>query len=169
MGGLCGGGGGWWELAREVCPYARHEQSRCRKLHTSCRIEATSASPSPFANPPELPKVSSIATSRAGKNKGSPCGDPLKFWIWLRLQSGFDFEAPSFEQRFRDVLRVLVPTCPLAQARGAQVLVRGELVLAHDLFELGDGRDDGPDRLGLTPVGISATLCHETCLSYNRG
>jgi uncharacterized delta-60 repeat protein len=107
--------------------------------------------------------------AKAGKSKGSPCGDPLKFWVRLALEGGFDFETPGFQERLGDVFRIFVAACPLAQAGGAQILVGGELVLAHDLLKFGDGGDDRPDRLGLAPVGISATLRHETCLSYKGG
>ena len=85
------------------------------------------------------------------------------------LQSGFDFEAPGFEERLGDIFRVLVATGPLAKTGGAQVLVGGELVFAYDLLKLGDGGDDWPDWLGLAPVWISATLGHRTCLSYKWG
>src|SRR5579863_2545857 len=102
-------------------------------------------------------------------DKGSPCGDTWEIRNKLQLQSGFDFEAPGFEQRFRDIFRVLVAACPLAKAGGAQILVGGQLVFAHDLLELGNGGDDGPNRLRLAPVGISSTLCHETAFPTNEG
>src|SRR5882672_3754055 len=93
------------------------------------------------------------------KSKRVAHGDP-----WLisnpQLQGRFDLEAPSLKQWLRDVLRVFVPPRPLAQAGGPQVLVGGELILANDLFEFGDRRSHRPDRLGLAPVGISASLCH---------
>src|SRR5580698_2670329 len=92
-------------------------------------------------------------------------------WVALRatherlihrwLQRGLDLEAPSFQQRLRDVLRVLVTACPLPQASRPEILVGGELVFAHNLFEFGDGGGDGPDRLRLTPIRISASLGHE--------
>src|ERR1700756_610802 len=74
------------------------------------------------------------------------------------LQRGLDLKAPGFEQRLRDVLRVLVPARPRPQPSRPEVLIRGELVFAHDLFEFGDGRGDGPNRFGLAPVWISASL-----------
>jgi len=87
----------------------------------------------------------------------------------VRLQSGFDFEAPGFEERLGDVFGILVAAGPLAQPCGAQILVGSELVFADDLLKLGDGGDNWANGLGLAPVRISATLCHETCLSYKRG
>ena len=87
----------------------------------------------------------------------------------LRLQSGFDFETPGFEERLGDIFGILVAASPLTQTGGAKVLVRGELVFAHDLLKLGDGGDDWADGLGLAPVRISATFCHEACLSYKGG
>src|SRR5690348_1528122 len=82
-----------------------------------------------------------------------------------RLQGGFDFESPSFQQRLRNVLGVLVAARPLPQAGGAQILVGLELVLLHHLLELGDGGGNRPNRLGLPPVRISASLSHnKSCL-----
>src|SRR5580704_12691788 len=94
------------------------------------------------------------------KAKGS-LWRPLRTSLRLLLQRGFDFEAPGFEERLGNVFRVLVAAGPLAQTRGAQILVRREFVFAHYLLELGDGGDDRADGLGLAPVGISATLRHE--------
>ena len=42
--------------------------------------------------------------SLTGKQKGSLFSDPWKKILKLRLQSGFDFEAPGFEERLGDVL-----------------------------------------------------------------
>src|SRR3954466_237118 len=85
----------------------------------------------------------------------------------IRLQSGFDFEAPRLEQWLGNVLGVLVTACPLAQASGSQVLVRRQFVLAYNLFELGDCWCNRPNRLRLTPIWISASLCHgEENLSF---
>src|SRR5580658_865828 len=83
----------------------------------------------------------------------------------LLLQRGLDLEAPGFQKRLWDVFGVLVAASPLAQAGRPQVLVGGELVLAYNLFKFGDGWGDRPDRLGLAPVRISASLGHEKCLS----
>src|SRR6266545_3191542 len=79
----------------------------------------------------------------------------------ITLKSGLYFKAPSFQKRLRDVLGVLVTACPLAQTRRPQVLVGGEFVLTHYLFELGDRGGDRPNGFGLTPVWVSASLCHE--------
>ena len=92
------------------------------------------------------------------KQKGRFCG-PFNSNFW-NLQSGFNLKAPCFQKRLRDVLRVLIAARPLAQPRRPQVLVRGELILANDLFELSDRRSNGPDRLGLPPIGVSASLGH---------
>src|ERR1017187_4015034 len=94
---------------------------------------------------------------------------PLKSCYGCGLQSGFDLESPGFQKRLGDVFGVLVAACPLPQTSGPQILVRGELVFVHDLFEFGDGRDNGPDRLGLAPVRVSASLGPGTCLSYKWG
>src|ERR1700683_1515771 len=94
---------------------------------------------------------------------------PLEVLLSLRLQRGFDFESPSFEKRFGDILRVLVAACPLPQAGRPEILVRGEFVLAHNLLKLGDGRDYRPYRLRLAPVWISASLGHETLPFLQRG
>src|ERR1700723_2699574 len=94
------------------------------------------------------------------KAKGS-LWRPLRTSLRLLLQRGFDFEAPGFQERLGDVFGILVAAGPLAQTGGAQVLVRGELVFAHYLLELGDGGDDRADGLGFAPVRISATLRHE--------
>jgi|SRR5579863_412260 len=107
-------------------------------------------------------------------SKGSPDGDPLQVLLIKRLprkrlQGGFDLESPGLKKRLRDVLRVLVAACPLSQTGRPEILVGGELVFAHDLLELGDSGNNGPDRLGLAPVWISASLGHEKCLSYKRG
>jgi len=65
-------------------------------------------------------------------------------------------------------LEVLVATGPLAKARGADVLVRGELIFLHDHLEGGDGGDDGTDGFRLAPVGVAAALCHGFCSSLFR-
>src|ERR1700679_613084 len=88
----------------------------------------------------------------------SPCGR-------LGLQRGLDFESPGFQKRLGNVLGILIAACPLPQARGAQVLVGRELIFTYNLLKLGDGGDNGADRLRLAPVGISASLGHEKCLS----
>src|SRR5580658_11342845 len=94
------------------------------------------------------------------KKQRSPLGRPFYVVIPVRLERGFDLESPSFKQRLRDVLRILVAPSPLAQTGGAQILVWREFVFADHLLELGNSRSDGPDRFGLTPVRISASLSH---------
>src|ERR1700726_840421 len=83
--------------------------------------------------------------------------------VWL--QRGLDLKAPSFQKRFGEALGVLVAASPLPQARRTQILIWGELVIAHNLFGFGGGRGNGPDRLGVAPVRISASLGYEKCLS----
>src|SRR5438067_8626400 len=61
-----------------------------------------------------------------------------------QLQSGLDLESPSLKQWLRDVLRILVPACPLAQPSRTQVLVWRKLVLAHHLLEFGHSGDHRP-------------------------
>src|SRR5271157_6054388 len=78
-----------------------------------------------------------------------------------RLQSGFDFKTPSFQQGLGNVLGILVAPRPFPQPRGPQILVWGELILVHNLLEFRDGGRDRADRLGLAPVGVSASLSHE--------
>src|SRR5580698_1857277 len=85
------------------------------------------------------------------------------------LQRGLDLKAPGFEQGLRDVLRVLVAACPLAQARRAQVLVGGELGFAHHLLKFGDSRGHRPDWLRLAPIWISASLGHKKIAFPLRG
>src|SRR6266404_1054688 len=77
------------------------------------------------------------------------------------LEGGLDLESPSLQQRLRNVLGILVPTRPLAQTGGALVLLGLELELLHCLLKGGHNRDHRADRLGLPPVRISATLCHD--------
>src|SRR5208282_2152874 len=100
------------------------------------------------------------ATSRAQKRRAA-ISDPGKYFSNSRLERGLYLEAPSFQKRLRDVLGILVAARPLPQTGGAQILVGGELVLAHDLFKLRNSRDDRPNRLRLAPVWISASLRHE--------
>src|ERR1700721_70224 len=47
------------------------------------------------------------------------------------LERGLDLETPSLEQRFGNILRVLVAAGPLAQTSRPQILVGRELVFAH--------------------------------------
>src|SRR5579863_7328797 len=101
--------------------------------------------------------------------KGRSSGAALKSFSQLRLQRRLDLEAPSFQQRLRNVLGVLVAARPLAQPRRPQILVGGELILAHNLLKFRDGRGYRPDRFGLAPVRISASLGHEKCLSTSGG
>src|SRR5579864_227830 len=103
-----------------------------------------------------------VGLNRKGRSSISSRSDP-KFV--LRLQRGFDFKTPGFQKRLGDVLRVLIAAGPLAQTSRAQILVGREFVLAHNLFEFGDGWGNGPNRLRLAPVWISASLGHEKCLS----
>src|ERR1043165_9170481 len=91
--------------------------------------------------------------------KGRRVGRPSRKQLEV-LQRRLDLEAPGLEQRLGNVLRILVAAGPFPQAGGPQVLVRLELILAHHLFELGDGGSDRPNRLRLPPVRISATLGH---------
>ncbi len=74
-------------------------------------------------------------------------------------QGGFDLEAPRFQQRFGDVLRVPVPASPFAEPSGADILIGSELELLDDLLKGSHGGHDRADRLGLTPVWIATTLC----------
>src|ERR1022692_5170987 len=81
-----------------------------------------------------------------------------------KLQGRFDFETPGLEQRLRNVLGILVPPGPFPQAGRAEILVGGKFVLVHYLLELRNGGSDRPDRLGLAPVRVSTSLCHEKCI-----
>src|SRR5271157_1895189 len=76
------------------------------------------------------------------------------------LESRLDFESPSFQQGFWNVLGVLVLARPLAQASGADVLIGLEFEFLHHLLEFGDGGNDWPDRLRFAPIRIAASLCH---------
>src|SRR6185312_1444877 len=76
------------------------------------------------------------------------------------LQRGLDLKSPGLEKRLRDVLRILVSPRPLPQTRGPYVLVRGQLVFLHNLFQRCHRRDNRPNRLRLAPIWISAALCH---------
>jgi len=78
----------------------------------------------------------------------------------VQLQRGFDFEAPGFQKRLGDVLRVLVLPRPFTQPGGADVLIRLQLEFFHHLFELGDGGDDRANGLGFAPIRIAASFCH---------
>src|SRR5260370_40443768 len=80
------------------------------------------------------------------------------------LQSVLDFKTPSLKQRLRNILGVLVPASPLAQANRALILVRGQLKLFYVLLERGYDADDRVNRLRLTPVRICATLCRNFCI-----
>jgi len=62
--------------------------------------------------------------------------------------------------------RVLVAAGPLAQGGSNADTDRGEsLYSAHNLFEFGDGRGDGPDRFRLAPVRFPRRLAMKTGLS----
>src|SRR5712675_2637596 len=115
------------------------------------------------------PVIAAPETPRHLKAKRAALQRPLGRLSNLLLQRGFDFEAPGFQKRLGDVFGVLVAASPLAQTGRAQILVWSEFVLAHNLLKLRNGRDNWADGLGLAPVRISATLRHETCLSYNGG
>src|ERR1700688_1152139 len=82
------------------------------------------------------------------------CGSPFG------LQSGFDLKAPSLEKRFRDILRVLVATSPLAQPCGTHILIGGQFELFHNLLERSDSRDHRAYWLRLAPVRITTSFCH---------
>src|SRR5712692_3619715 len=101
------------------------------------------------------------------QKEGPPDWAALLILSGYPLQSGFDLEPPSLEQRLGDVFGIFVAPRPLPQPGGAQILIRRELILPHDLLEFGDSGDDRPDGLGLAPVGISASLSHENYASYS--
>src|SRR3954466_1459296 len=86
-----------------------------------------------------------------------------------RLQRGLDLESPSLEQGLRNVLGILIPARPFTQTRGALVLLGLALDLLHCLLEGGHDRVHRVDRLGLSPVRISATLCHDLLSSCLYG
>src|SRR5215471_4511132 len=77
-----------------------------------------------------------------------------------RLQSRLDLETPSLKQRLRDILRILVPTSPLAKTSRTQVLVGRKLIFADHLFEFGYGGNYRSNGLRLPPVWISTPLSH---------
>src|ERR1022692_345973 len=82
------------------------------------------------------------------------------------LERGLDLKPPSLKERLRDVLGILVAPGPLPQPGGAQILVGREFILPHHLLKLSDGWGDRPDRFGLPPVRISASLRHgRLCLA----
>src|SRR5258705_13833322 len=81
------------------------------------------------------------------KNKGPPVPATPHFQcladdLQLDLKSRLDLEAPSLKQRLGDILGILVPPRPLAQARGPQILIVLKLVFLHHLLKL---RDCGSD------------------------
>src|SRR5271166_3499272 len=91
---------------------------------------------------------------------------------WPKLQSGLDLESPSLQKRLRNVLGVLVLSCPFTQTGGTDVLVGLELELLYDLLEFSNGRHHRTDRFRLAPVRIAASLCHSlfsSCLSSEFG
>src|SRR4029077_10676973 len=96
-------------------------------------------------------------------SKGRSASDPFLKPQIFRLQRRLNLETPGFQKGFRNVLGVLVAPRPLAQASGPQILIRGELVLTHNLFKFGDSGSNRADGLRLTPVWISAPLRHENC------
>src|SRR5271165_2053153 len=76
------------------------------------------------------------------------------------LERGFDFKAPGFQQRFRNVLGVPVTASPFTKPGGTDVLIRCQFELLDNLLEGGDSGHNGPDGLRLAPVWITTTLCH---------
>src|SRR3954464_5826343 len=86
---------------------------------------------------------------------------PAAFHTCPALQRGLDLESPSLQQWLRNVFRILIAPRPLAETRGALVLLGLELELLHCLFKGGHNGNHRADRLGLPPIGISATLCHD--------
>jgi hypothetical protein len=115
---------------------------------------------------PLPPKAPSITKQKPYNEERAARGDPFLVKLFgkvssLRLQSGFDFKTPSFEQGLRNVLGILVPACPFAQPGRAQILVRGKFVFVHNLLEFGYRRSDWADRLRLAPIGVSASFGHE--------
>src|SRR5271166_1750595 len=81
---------------------------------------------------------------------------------WRELQSGLDFESPSFQQRLRNVFGVLVLPRPFAQTDGTNVLVGLEFELLHHLLELSDRGHNRSDRFRFAPVRIAASFCHSS-------
>lgn len=103
----------------------------------------------------------SAASTKHPKNTTAAGTRQRPFCVFrYALQRRLDFEAPGFQQGFRNILRVLVAPCPLTQAGRANVLIRRQLELLHRLFERCNYRDDRPDGLRLAPVRITASLCH---------
>src|ERR1700683_1517996 len=80
--------------------------------------------------------------------------------IASRLQRGFDLKTPSLEERFRDILRILVAPGPFAQPCGTNILIGGQLKFLDYLFERSDSRDYRAYRLRLAPVRITTSFCH---------
>src|SRR5579859_1118216 len=97
--------------------------------------------------------------------KGRSKSDPQNACHAVCLQRRFDLKAPRFQQRLWDVLGVLVAPRPLAQASRAQVLIGGELILAHDLLKFGDRRGIGPIGSGLPQFGFPRRLAMKNCLA----
>src|ERR1700674_3189603 len=88
---------------------------------------------------------------RAYKRKGRPERRPADSFIFAKLQRRFDLKSPGFQQRFGNVLGVLVAPRPLAQTGGANVLVGRELELFNRLLKRRIHRDYRPDRLRFAP------------------
>src|ERR1700740_3002285 len=107
-----------------------------------------------------------IVLSRCNR-KGRSWAAPLLQQCISLLEGGLDLESPVFQQGLRNVLRVLVPPGPFPQTRRSQVLVGGELVFANHLFEFSYSGGDRPNGFRLTPVWVSASLCHEDYASYS--
>src|SRR5579884_4513884 len=97
--------------------------------------------------------------------KGSPMWRPFPLYQTF-LQRRFDLETPRFQKWFRNILGVLVPAGPFAQAGGTQVLVWRQFVFPNHLFEFSHCRNYRSNRLRLPPIRISASLSHSNSASY---
>src|SRR5438132_182342 len=75
------------------------------------------------------------AYSKEGSRREKRPPKPAAFHIHPALQRGLDLEPPSLQQGLRNVFRILVATRPLAQTRGALVLLGLELELLHCLLK----------------------------------
>jgi hypothetical protein len=97
---------------------------------------------------------------RKGKKRSAALVGRRHLLSICKLERRLNLEAPGFQQRLRNILRVLVPPSPLPQSGRTNVLVGGKLELLHNLFERGYRWNNRPNGLGLAPVWISTTLCH---------
>src|SRR5579864_8491286 len=126
--------------------------------------------PGRVPSPVESPSLSrrcprAYRENRFNKNQRPPFGGLSYHCFSLNLQCGFDLETPRLKQGLWNVLGILVPARPLPQPGRAQILVRSQLILLNHLLELGHGWNNGSNGFGLTPIRITASLCHE-CLAY---